>query len=167
MWCNGLHIRLRRLLPIFNSRHQVHKAVYSSLGKSLGVMLSKLSSAVRAVTFSRENQTLRLILVSIKTRQPKLACQILSLAAASSPQKFEALALSKMPVQLLLSFRAGKLSRENETSNNVVADTRKGLIQLLNEDDLLHFQWKERNANEAEDDLIIFPDDAKFVPVAE
>ena len=130
-------------------------------------MLSKLSSAVRAVTFSRENQTLRLILVSIKTRQPKLACQILSLAAASSPQKFEALALSKMPVQLLLSFRAGKLSRENETSNNVVADTRKGLIQLLNEDDLLHFQWKERNANEAEDDLIIFPDDAKFVPVAE
>ena len=72
-----------------------------------------------------------------------------------------------MPAQLLLSFRAGKLSRENETSNNVVADTRKGLIQLLNEDDLLHFQWKERNATEAEDDLIIFPDYAKFVPVAE
>ena len=72
-----------------------------------------------------------------------------------------------MPAQTLLSFRAGKMNRENDTSNNVVADTRKGYIQLLNEDDLLHFQWKERSAPEAEDDLIIFPEDAKFVPVAE
>lgn len=72
-----------------------------------------------------------------------------------------------MPSQTLLSFRAGRLSRESETSNNVVADTRKGYIQLVNEDDLLHFQWKERSATEAEDDLIIFPEDARFVPVAE
>ena len=72
-----------------------------------------------------------------------------------------------MPAQTLLSFRAGKMDRENDTSNNVVADARKGYIQLLNEDDLLHFQWKERSATDAEDDLIIFPEDAKFVPVAE
>jgi 26S proteasome regulatory subunit N13 len=72
-----------------------------------------------------------------------------------------------MPAQTLLSFRAGKMHRENEESNTVVADTRKGYIQLVNEDDLLHFQWKERSSNSAEDDLIIFPEDAKFVRVAE
>jgi hypothetical protein len=59
------------------------------------------------------------------------------------------------------------MSRENETSNSIIPDFRKGYIQLLNEDDLLHFQWKERNATEAEDDLIIFPDDAKLVRVSE
>ena len=72
-----------------------------------------------------------------------------------------------MPAQTLLSFRAGKMGRENVTSNNVVADARKGFIQLLNEDDLLHFQWRERNAPDPEDDLIIFPDDAKFIRVTE
>ena len=72
-----------------------------------------------------------------------------------------------MPAQTLLSFRAGKLNRETEQSNTVVADTRKGYIQLVNEDELLHFQWKERSASSAEDDLIIFPEDAKFVPVTE
>jgi hypothetical protein len=38
---------------------------------------------------------------------------------------------------------------------------------LVHEDDLLHFQWKERSAQDAEDDLIIFPEDAKFVNVEE
>ena len=77
------------------------------------------------------------------------------------------LELFKMPAQTLLSFRAGKMNRENETSNLVLPDLRKGYIQLLNEDDLLHFQWKERSASDAEDDLIIFPEDAKFVRVPE
>ena len=72
-----------------------------------------------------------------------------------------------MPAQTLLSFRAGKMNRETETSNTVLPDLRKGYIQLLNEDDLLHFQWKERSAPDAEDDLIIFPEDAKFVRVTE
>ena len=72
-----------------------------------------------------------------------------------------------MPAQTLLSFRAGKMNRETETSNTVLPDLRKGYIQLLTEDDLLHFQWKERSAPDAEDDLIIFPDDAKFVRVTE
>ena len=72
-----------------------------------------------------------------------------------------------MPAQTLLSFRAGKMSRENETSNTIVPDLRKGYIQLLNEDDLLHFQWKERSAADAEDDLIIFPEDARFIRVQE
>jgi 26S proteasome regulatory subunit N13 len=72
-----------------------------------------------------------------------------------------------MPAQTLLSFRAGKMNREADTSNNVLPDERKGYIQLLNEDELLHFQWKERNATDPEDDLIIFPDDARFLRVAE
>ena len=72
-----------------------------------------------------------------------------------------------MPAQTLLSFRAGKMTRENEESNTVAPDLRKGYIQLVNEDDLLHFQWKERSASSAEDDLIIFPEDARFVRVAE
>ena len=72
-----------------------------------------------------------------------------------------------MPAQTLLSFRAGKMSRENETSNTVLPDLRKGYVQLLIEDDLLHFQWKERSATDAEDDLIIFPEDAKFMRVTE
>jgi len=59
------------------------------------------------------------------------------------------------------------MNRENETSNTVVPDVRKGYIQLVNEDDLLHFQWKERSATSSEDDLIIFPEDAKFVSVEE
>jgi 26S proteasome regulatory subunit N13 len=59
------------------------------------------------------------------------------------------------------------MNRENATSNKVVPDLRKGYIQLVNEDDLLHFQWKERRASDAEDDLIIFPDDAHFVRVTE
>ena len=59
------------------------------------------------------------------------------------------------------------MNRENEESNTVIADTRKGYIQLVNEDDLLHFQWKERSSPSAEDDLIIFPEDAKFVRVSE
>ena len=72
-----------------------------------------------------------------------------------------------MPAQTLLSFRAGKMTRENETSDTVLPDLRKGYVQLVNEDDLLHFQWKERSAEDAEDDLIIFPDDAKLIRVAE
>jgi hypothetical protein len=72
-----------------------------------------------------------------------------------------------MPSQTLLSFRAGKMNRENNTSNTVIPDLRKGYIQLVNEDDLLHFQWKERSSVTAEDDLIVFPDDAKFVHVPE
>jgi len=74
---------------------------------------------------------------------------------------------STMPAQTLLSFRAGKMSRENDTSDTVIPDERKGYIQLINEDDLLHFQWKERSALDPEDDLIIFPDDAKFIRVTE
>jgi hypothetical protein len=72
-----------------------------------------------------------------------------------------------MPAQTLLSFRAGKMHREADMSNTVLPDERKGYVQLLNEDELLHFQWKERNATDPEDDLIIFPDDARFLRVAE
>ena len=72
-----------------------------------------------------------------------------------------------MPAQTLLLFRAGKLNREAEDSNTITPDLRKGYIQLVTEDDLLHFQWRERSATSPEDDLIIFPEDAKFVRVQE
>lgn len=72
-----------------------------------------------------------------------------------------------MPAQPLLFFHAGKMYRENETSNVVHPDLRKGYIQIQHEDGLLHFQWRERSATEPEDDLIIFPEDAKFLRVDE
>jgi 26S proteasome regulatory subunit N13 len=72
-----------------------------------------------------------------------------------------------MPAQTLLSFRAGKLARETESSDTIVPDLRKGYIQLVSEEELLHFQWKERSASAPEDDLIIFPEDARFVRVSE
>ena len=42
-------------------------------------------------------------------------------------------------------------------------ETRKGLVYVHQTDDsLIHFCWKERSSSTAEDDLIIFPDDAEF-----
>ena len=46
----------------------------------------------------------------------------------------------------------------------VTPDTRRGLLFLERQDDeLLHLKWKVRgSASTAEDDLIIFPDDAEL-----
>lgn len=50
-----------------------------------------------------------------------------------------------------------------KANNMVHPETRKGLVYVHQTDDsLIHFCWKERSSSTAEDDLIIFPDDAEF-----
>jgi len=51
----------------------------------------------------------------------------------------------------------------NKENGIVKADDRKGKVQIIKEDSLLHFQWVLRNEqNKVEDDFILFPDEAKF-----
>jgi len=65
----------------------------------------------------------------------------------------------------LVEFKAGKMIMEGKM---VRPDKRKGLVQLRqSEDGLIHFVWKERLSGQAENDLIIFPDDAVFKKVKE
>ena len=57
----------------------------------------------------------------------------------------------------LVEFRAGKMHMESG-SNLVTPDKRKGLVQIEKEEDqLMHFKWKNRGSGVVEDDLIIFP----------
>jgi hypothetical protein len=64
--------------------------------------------------------------------------------------------------KFLVELKAGKMFRD--TNNLVRPDNRRGLVYLKKspEDSLLHFCWKDRKSNQEEDDLIIFPDDAKW-----
>ncbi|ORX50927.1 adhesion regulating molecule [Hesseltinella vesiculosa] len=65
----------------------------------------------------------------------------------------------------LVEFKAGKCIREN---NTLKPDVRKGIVYMDRSDDqLMHFHWKERNGSEAEDDWIIFPDEAEMIKVNE
>jgi len=67
----------------------------------------------------------------------------------------------KYPVE----FKAGKLKRDGNT-NWLKPDERKGLVYMDQGDDqLMHFYWKERKANVAEDDRILFPETAEFIRV--
>jgi hypothetical protein len=70
-----------------------------------------------------------------------------------------------VPLQLV-SFPAGKLTKDDATSR-VVADPRRGFFQIVvTPDDMLtHVQWRPRGVSAPEDDLIIFPGEAEFVPV--
>lgn len=63
--------------------------------------------------------------------------------------------------------RAGKMVKDGRVMK---PDTRKGLIRVVRADDgLTHFQWHERNAQglpiQLEEDIILFPEEAKFVQV--
>ncbi|KAM0751856.1 adhesion regulating molecule [Meredithblackwellia eburnea MCA 4105] len=60
----------------------------------------------------------------------------------------------------LLEFKAGKAFRRGET-NWVDPNPNRGLVYLQEEDDLLHFYYKDLVTG-AIDDLIIFPGDATF-----
>jgi len=65
----------------------------------------------------------------------------------------------------LVEFRAGKMSL-NTSTKLVTPDKRKGLVSVIQSDDqLMHFQWKDRGTGTTEDDLIIFPDDVEFKAV--
>jgi hypothetical protein len=52
-------------------------------------------------------------------------------------------------------------------TKQVRAEKRKGLVQLKQEDGLIHFLWKDRSTNQVETDLMIFPADAVFRKVPE
>jgi len=64
-----------------------------------------------------------------------------------------------------VEFKCGKMTRSGTT---VTADTRKGLLYVhRGEDSLIHFCWKDRTTGtvDANDDLLLFPDEAEFLPV--
>ncbi|KIP08122.1 hypothetical protein PHLGIDRAFT_35148 [Phlebiopsis gigantea 11061_1 CR5-6] len=64
-----------------------------------------------------------------------------------------------------IAFKAGRAFRR-EGTNVVEPNAAKGAIVLRNgEDGLLHFIWKNRVTDNAEEDLILFPGDASFVKV--
>jgi len=65
----------------------------------------------------------------------------------------------------LVEFRAGKMFMKGKI---VHPDKRKGMLYVhQSEDSLMHFCWKDRTTGVVEDDLIIFPDDVEYVPVAQ
>ncbi|KXN88213.1 hypothetical protein AN958_07672 [Leucoagaricus sp. SymC.cos] len=67
----------------------------------------------------------------------------------------------------LLAFKAGRAFRR-EGTNIIEPSPTKGAILLINGDDgLLHFQWKNRESGNVEEDLILFPSDASFTKVAQ
>jgi len=67
----------------------------------------------------------------------------------------------------ILTFKAGRLQRR-ENTNWVDPLPTNGQLQLLVADDgLLHFQWYNRVTNIVEDDLIIFPGEASFEKVTQ
>ncbi|XP_060931219.1 proteasomal ubiquitin receptor ADRM1-like [Limanda limanda] len=65
----------------------------------------------------------------------------------------------------LVEFRAGKMTMKGST---VTPDKRKGQVYIQQTDDsLIHFCWKDRTTGNADDDLIIFPDDCEFKRVSQ
>ncbi|KAF8587592.1 adhesion regulating molecule [Ramaria rubella] len=67
----------------------------------------------------------------------------------------------------IIAFKAGRLQRR-ENTNWLDPSLTKGALQLLVADDgLLHFQWRNRDTNIVEDDLIIFPSEASFEKVSQ
>jgi len=65
-----------------------------------------------------------------------------------------------------ISFKAGLLRRDPAT-NMVTADARKGIFQIatLPADGLMHLQWRPRNTQAVEQDLIIFNGEATMAKV--
>ncbi|THH19194.1 hypothetical protein EW146_g1926 [Bondarzewia mesenterica] len=68
----------------------------------------------------------------------------------------------------ILAFKAGRAFRR-EGTNAVEASLAKGAIVVERErdDELLHFMWKNRETNETEEDLLLFPSDATFERVTQ
>ncbi|OCB89865.1 adhesion regulating molecule [Sanghuangporus baumii] len=66
----------------------------------------------------------------------------------------------------LLAFKAGRYMRRAGT-NFLDAAPTKGAIIMYIDDGLVHFQWKNRETNEVNEDLILFSQDASFSKVSE
>ncbi|KAF9212447.1 adhesion regulating molecule 1 [Podila verticillata] len=64
----------------------------------------------------------------------------------------------------LLQFKAGRCFRDG-TTDTVKPDATKGLVFMDEEDGLMHFYWKNRDTNNVDDDLILFPGDAELIAV--
>ncbi|KAG8995226.1 hypothetical protein FRB94_009335 [Tulasnella sp. JGI-2019a] len=66
----------------------------------------------------------------------------------------------------IVSFKAGRAQRR-EGTNWVDPSPTKGLVSIVpgQDDGLLHLYWVNRENNNVEEDLILFPGDASFVPV--
>ncbi|KAN0123477.1 adhesion regulating molecule [Russula decolorans] len=65
----------------------------------------------------------------------------------------------------ILAFKAGRAFRRDDT-NTVEPSAAKGAIVIeRGEDEELHFMWKNRETEETEENLILFPPDASFVSV--
>jgi len=64
--------------------------------------------------------------------------------------------------------RAGRALRHSDSSNTVTPQATPGEITITeNDDGLIHFNWTNRETRNVEMDLIIFPSDATFLPVAQ
>lgn len=64
-----------------------------------------------------------------------------------------------------MSFNAGKMTVKPSANGKflITPDLKKGKICLSRGDDqLLHFQWMDRQSGTNPEDFIIFPDDASF-----
>uniref|UniRef100_A0A7E4VT73 Proteasomal ubiquitin receptor ADRM1 homolog n=1 Tax=Panagrellus redivivus TaxID=6233 RepID=A0A7E4VT73_PANRE len=71
----------------------------------------------------------------------------------------------------LFEFRAGQARLEPGSTpekRKVVSDKTKGLVYIKqSQDQLMHFYWKNRETNQTDLDLIIFPGDTEFLKVKE
>lgn len=66
----------------------------------------------------------------------------------------------------LVEFKAGKMEMRDKMVHPI---KKQGLVYLRQsqEDNLMHFCWKDRQTGLVEDDLILFPDDCEFKRVKE
>eukprot|EP00611_Tribonema_gayanum_P021010 TRINITY_DN3950_c0_g2_i5.p1 TRINITY_DN3950_c0_g2~~TRINITY_DN3950_c0_g2_i5.p1 ORF type:complete len:171 (-),score=42.74 TRINITY_DN3950_c0_g2_i5:385-897(-) len=68
----------------------------------------------------------------------------------------------------LVSFKAGKLDAKESSGGkfSVKPQDRKGEVHVVRgQDQLIHFQWKDRVSNAVVDDLIVMPDELEFTKV--
>ncbi|KAM0789699.1 hypothetical protein ACM66B_006559 [Microbotryomycetes sp. NB124-2] len=66
----------------------------------------------------------------------------------------------------LVQFKAGQCFRQGD-SNTVVPAPGRGLVTIEQEDGLLHFRYKDLEANAVTEDLILFEGDASFIKASE
>ncbi|VDC04489.1 unnamed protein product [Peniophora sp. CBMAI 1063] len=64
----------------------------------------------------------------------------------------------------VLAFKAGRAFRRGDT-NFVDASPEKGALLIEREEDMIHLVWKNRETGSADEDLLLFPGDATFIPV--
>jgi hypothetical protein len=71
------------------------------------------------------------------------------------------------PAEHLLQVKAGRCLRDGET-NWVRPSIDRGMIVVdKGEDELMHIYWKDLNTNQTRQDLIVFPQEARFFKVAQ